>query len=194
MSKFSLVNVIVILLITTFSTFSFGGSLRQELESIPAWANASYESKLDVLLIYALTLTESQKFISGDTKQVSPHPWTLRSSKIGGKSYPTHEAAKDALKEHLEKYPGVPLDIGIAQVSTKYHLNKVKSPFDLLDLETNLRVCGMILKENQFTAESIHQAIGRYNHWVDRVRADRYADEVFRIYLKLIEMEIAEET
>ena len=75
--------------------------------------------------------------------------------------------------------------IGVAQVNAFWHGHRVKSPFDLLDPQTNLTIAAQILNENfRRYPKDAFKAIGAY-HSREPSKSFRYARYVIRVYSAL---------
>jgi len=175
----------ILVLLCTLPFATSASSIRTELMAKPEWQAAANEAAVDVLFIYALTLVESMRY-QGDNQQVAPSPFVIRSDVEGAKYFGTKAEAHAAIEQYFLSYPDGSLDIGPAQINTRYHGHRVEKLTDLLDLGTNLKIAGQILAENMKTADSLFQAVGRYHTWADQDRATDYADKVFRIYRNLL--------
>ena len=141
------------------------------------------EKNLDPDLIYAVALAESAYSESRDGL-MQPHPWTLRTAK--GPHYSrTKEEAQSALKAILKKTKDV--DVGLMQISVRWHAKRVSDPLKLLDPATNLRIGADILNEEiRRSPDDLIAALGRY-HSREAVRRTRYGMTVYNIYLSLKE-------
>ena len=176
------------------------GSLSCLCHGAPGKANASaneftlkgtvYEkvgnaANIDPALLYALTCVESS--IEGDIAgYMRPYPWTLR---YGNKPFygknKAHAVAE--LKRILARHRNASVDIGLAQINSRWHGYRVKSLLDLLDPQTNLTVAAQILNENfKRYPNDAFRAIGAY-HSFDAAKSIRYARYVVRVYSSLKE-------
>lgn len=108
-------------------------------------------------ILYAVSLTESGKALSGRT---IPWPWTLNVEK---KSYyyPTRRAAWEALTDFLAQ--GKVVDIGLAQVNWKWHKKRLIDPWQALEPYFNLRIGAQILREHYDASGDWWTAIGHYH-------------------------------
>ncbi|MCF0254038.1 MAG: lytic transglycosylase domain-containing protein [Duodenibacillus sp.] len=144
------------------------------------FAAAGREARLDPLLLYAIAMVESGRPLPGG--RAAPHPWTLGAA--GGPVYAQSRAqAARELARLLASEPNV--DVGLMQVSTRYHGRLAGRPEALLDPLTNVRAGAAIL--NRRLAETPGDAlaaIGRY-HSADPERSYRYAAKVWRLYVHL---------
>ena len=97
----------------------------------------------------------------------------------------SHEHEERELKCILGTAKKVSVDIGIAQVNAFWHGHRVKSPFDLLDPQTNLTIAAQILNENfRRYPKDAFKAIGAY-HSREPSKSFRYAQYVIRVYSAL---------
>lgn len=144
----------------------------------------AHNYNLDPVLLYSVALAESAS--GRGNGSISPWAWTLRDNESVLYSLSIKEA-RQALSEHIEKNgEGSSIDVGMMQVNLKWHGNKVSSPFDLLDIETNLEVGAGILNEAiKSSPDDIVRGIGRYNNWKDPERNRTYGTKVLSIYNQL---------
>lgn len=135
---------------------------------------------LDAAVLYALALIESGR--DHERRVVAPWPWALN---IGGRAhYPDSQAEAIQL---LEQATGS-VDVGLGQISVRWHGGRVASPTVLLDPQTNLKIVADILIEGLNSSGSdIELGIGRYHTW-DELRARQYGRRVLELAHRLREL------
>lgn len=136
------------------------------------------ESSIDPKLLYAIALVESGSAVS--KLSTSPTLYALRADKAFYAS--DYNVAKKKLSELLNDNQHV--DIGMMQVNTRYHSDKVLHVEQLLDPLTNLRVAAQIININLRSTSNFKLGIGRYHSW-GTTRANDYAEKVFIVYSQL---------
>jgi len=137
---------------------------------------------LDPLLVYSVALAESA---SGRRNgSISPWPWTLRISGL-----PFYAKSKEQAKAKLaefQKYYGPAIDVGLMQINIRWNGHRVASPFELLNIETNVMVGAQILSEAiKSSPNDLALGVGRYHSWGDKPRARNYGSRVLAIYRNL---------
>jgi hypothetical protein len=135
-----------------------------------------------VALFYAVALAESGKRV-GALAIHRPWPWTLN---IDGQGhfYPSRKAATDALFAALDAGQRS-VDIGLMQISWRYHRDRLGGPAQALDPYHNLRVAAQILNACYHSRLSWGAAAGCYHAPADPLRAARYQGRVLRILRRL---------
>lgn len=158
------------------NTFSLSGTVYERVGK---------ESGIDPVLLYAITCVESS-VATDDERYIRPYPWTLRAE---GRPYyaKTRKDAERELKILQARFKRPNVDVGLAQINTRWHGHRVKNLTDLLDPYTNLTVAAQILNEsmNRYPNDA-YRAIGAY-HSGDPKRGRRYARFVVRVYTSLKE-------
>lgn len=151
------------------------------LEGTP-YEIAGIEYNLDPVLIFAVSLIESAK---GRKEGVSPYPYALRTRHTP--YYPaSKEEAEPLLLELIDNHPNT--DIGLMQISWRWHKDKVASPLDLLDPVTNVRVGAKILRRSiDSKPGNLKLGIGTY-HSPTKERAENYGERVLAVYRNLQKM------
>lgn len=93
-------------------------------------------------ILYAVACAESGRRANGAS--FKPWPWALN---VGGEArfYPTRVAAYSDLRRELPR--GVNIDIGLGQISWRWHATRLGSPWAALDPYFNLRTAARILRE-----------------------------------------------
>jgi hypothetical protein len=126
-------------------------------------------------LLYALALAESGTPVpsQGTTR---PWPWTLNVDGAG-RYYRTREAAAAALERALAG-GAANVDIGLMQVSWRYHAPRLGSPAAALDPDHNLAVAARIFRACFEARGDWWAAVGCYHAPNDRTRAERYRARV----------------
>ena len=138
------------------------------------------EKNIDPDLLYAIALAESAYSPLKGAKGAAPHPWTLRlpDRPIYARS---REKAGQELKKILLYTSNV--DVGLMQISLRWHKHRVNRPEDLLDPLTNVRVGADILLENfKRCPNDLVMALGSY-HSNAPARRNQYGLTVFYIYV-----------
>jgi hypothetical protein len=133
-------------------------------------------------LVYAIATQESRPpngLIEGVNK---PWPWTLNCE---GKGYffPTRDAAFDVATKFISS--GVNCDIGLMQISWRYHKERFTSLITALDPVTNIQAGSDYLKELYMKSGSWEYAVGAYHNPSDPVKASQYRERV-RVHLAKI--------
>lgn len=140
------------------------------------------QSGVDPLLLYALTLVESNDTAPsrGIAKgSVAPWPYTLREPSRAYR-YDTKEEALEAAKEILLRTEV--LDIGWAQVNWRWHKENVRSLEDLLDPLYNLQYASQYLQESMALAPNDPAlGIGYYHIRANKDRARNYGERVLAV-------------
>lgn len=126
-------------------------------------------------LLYAVALTESgQSVLSGG--EFRPWPWALN---IDGQGhfYPTRQHAWEALQVALTRYQ-TSVDIGLMQISWRYHQRSLGSTWQALDPYHNLQVAAAILRACFAQHSAWLPSAGCYHAPHDAERAQRYRERV----------------
>lgn len=146
--------------------------------------SAAAQCKPDPLLLYSLALQESSHSVAKGL--VSPHPYALRNSPSGS-SYPrSFEDAKAILGRYIAEDRLT--DIGIMQINYRWNGHRVKSPHELLHIETNIRVAADILCDSiKANPSDLLRSIGGYHTLNPRrdAQAKAYAQSVLNIWRSL---------
>ncbi len=116
---------------------------------------AEYDVPAD--LLFAVALTESGRPMG---ERSAPWPWTLN---VNGRPYryDTMEAAEGALRGFLSQ--GLFPDVGLMQISWRYHSELLGDPSQALDPWFNLRAGASLLREAYERTGDWWSAIGRYH-------------------------------
>lgn len=144
---------------------------------------ASAHDNVSPALLYAVASQESRRPIGRGL--AAPWPWTLNSSLHGPQYFATRQDAEEALLELLSLDPTPNVDIGLLQVSWRWHGHRVDEPIDLLDPLVSAQVGAAILSEARQSTEEVLLGVGRYHHWADPWTARRYGAEVLSLQRRL---------
>ncbi len=146
----------------------------------PAYREVANKFNLPEKIFFSIALTESGYKKGGI---YNPWPWTLN---IEGMGY-----RFDSYQETLEKLysalaVGKKVDIGIMQVNSYWHKQRVNHLQELLNPHTNLDIAAMILMEQRNKSRNWWDAVGRYHAPArdekSKRRAEQYRQRVRRIY------------
>ena len=142
------------------------------------WEKIGKKYNIDPYLLYALAIKESKIKTNG---MIQPYPYAIRVNGKNGRSYypKSKKEAQQIIKKLINKTDN--FDVGLAQINYHWHKDKVDSPLDLLDPETNLTIAAEILKKNFQTTNNFILAIGRFHSWNEK-KAYRYGQHVKEIY------------
>jgi soluble lytic murein transglycosylase-like protein len=132
-------------------------------------------------LLYALTLKESG-YTEGNKR--GPYPFALRGEK--GPIYPkTFDNAARMLRQ-MSTSELRRTDIGIAQISWRWHGHKVEDPVSLLVPTVNLEIAATYLRDNiESEPDDIVLGIGKY-HSKNTDRARAYGSAVVAIFNQVV--------
>lgn len=133
-------------------------------------------------LFYAVALTESGRALGGGGG-LRPWPWTLNVSGQG-LYFPSRRASWEALRRVLARGERS-VDIGLMQVSWRYHAPRLGSPWRALDPEHNLQIAARLLRECSRQRGAWWAAIGCYHAPNDPERAARYRRRVERHWRRI---------
>ena len=133
--------------------------------------------QIEASMLYAIALIES----GHDKGDRAVAPWPLAINIAGKAHYPKSRA--DAV--NLLETAGNKADVGLGQISLRWHGERVSSPADLLDPRTNIRIVADILIES-FRADQndLELNIGRY-HSYNETRARAYGRRVLALTNRL---------
>jgi len=141
---------------------------------------AEYEIPYSVL--YAIALAESGMG-SNDNSIRRPWPWTLN---VAGRGhyYSSRKSAWHALNYFLARGEKS-IDIGLMQVSWKYHKDKLGNTWQALDPYHNLRIAAVILQDCFKQRRDWWASVGCYHSPKNSVRAQRYRLRVVGYWQRL---------
>ncbi len=148
--------------------------------STAAWCGATVpngyraiaaEYEIPYTILYAIALAESGRGLNGNRIR-RPWPWTLN---VAGRGhfYPSHKAAWTALNNFIARGERS-IDIGLMQVSWRFHKDKLGNTWQALDPYHNLRVAAGILKNCFNKRHDWWASVGCYHSPVNVVRAEIY--------------------
>lgn len=141
-------------------------------ESVPnGYRVIAAEYEIPYTILYAIALAESGMG-SNDNSIRRPWPWTLN---VAGRGYfyPSRQAAWDALNSFIARGERS-IDIGLMQVSWKYHKDKLGNTQQALDPYHNLRVAAVILQDCFKQRRDWWASVGCYHSPTNVVRAQSY--------------------
>jgi len=148
------------------------------------WDRVAERYRLDPYLLYSVALAESA--VPRGVGIISPWPWVIRSPAGAIYANSRYEAER-RLKREIAKWDAANIDVGLMQISTEWHRDRVREVSELLDPEINLRIAGeILLKALRSAPNDLALGIGRYHSW-DPARARGYGQRVLSIYRKLID-------
>lgn len=134
-------------------------------------------------LFYAVALTESGRAHQGGDEALRPWPWTLNVAGQG-RYYPSRTASWSALTRLLARGERS-VDIGLMQVSWRYHAKRLGSAWRALDPEHNLHVAARLLRQCQRRHGEWWAAVGCYHAPNHPGRAARYRRRVERHWRRI---------
>lgn len=139
--------------------------------------------QLEPTLLYAVALAESGYASDLKSKQISPHPYAIRSDHA---LYPNSlDEAKIKLEEELLYSDNI--DLGMMQINTKWHRDRFHNYEDLFNIETNLEIGAQILSTvlaDQRYPE-LEVRLGHYHSFTDPKAIRSYGRYVMQIYHNL---------
>ncbi|NKB61231.1 MAG: transglycosylase SLT domain-containing protein [Gammaproteobacteria bacterium] len=142
-------------------------------ETIPAgYVQVANRYDIPPVLLYAVALTESGQSSLSDGR-FRPWPWTLN---INGEGhyFPSRQAAWQALQSSVD-IANNSVDIGLMQISWRYHSTALGSAWQALAPYHNLTVAAAILRDCQKKNTSWNERVGCYHAPNDSARAISYA-------------------
>ncbi|HHH28841.1 MAG TPA: lytic transglycosylase [Polyangiaceae bacterium] len=137
----------------------------------PAYRIVAEEYGVPPSILYAVALAESVRTLENGA---APWPWTLN-VRGRGLRFDTRESARKALEELLEA--GERPDVGLMQVSWRWHDRLLRDPQLALDPWYNLRAGAAVLAAEHAATGDWWRAVGRY-HSRDPEQAARYRARV----------------
>jgi hypothetical protein len=141
-------------------------------ETVPSGYRAiAAEYEIPYTILYAIALAESGRSLN-DNRMRLPWPWTLN---VAGRGYyySSREAAWNALNSFIVRGEQS-IDIGLMQVSWKYHKDKLGNTWQALDPYHNLRVAAGILQGCFNKRRDWWASVGCYHSPANTARAQRY--------------------
>ena len=144
----------------------------------PVYQRIAQANNIPPTLFYAIALTESGQ--RQWSRQHRPWPWTLN---VNGQGhyYPSRKAAWLALQAALATNRNV--DVGLMQVSWRYHRKGLGTSWLALDPQHNLRVSAAILQRCFTRVGDWPTAVGCYHAPNDPIRAARYQQRVSQYWI-----------
>lgn len=133
-------------------------------------------------LFYALALAESGRWMA-DLGASRPWPWALN-IEGSGHYYPSRQAAELALSGALDSGQSS-VDVGLMQISWRYHRAALGTPRDALDPYRNLNAAAVILVACRDEREDWWAAVACYHAPNAPDRGARYRERVRTIWTKL---------
>ena len=158
-------------------------STTAQSQPVPAgYHQVASEYGLPPTLLYAVALTESGQSSHSDG-QFRPWPWALN---IDGEGhyFQSRLMAWQALQVVLTETKAS-VDIGLMQISWRYHQSALGSSWQALDPYHNLRVAAAILRDCFAEHTNWIQIAGCYHAPNDPARADRYGQRVKAHWFRL---------
>ena len=153
-------------------------------QSVPmGYKEVASEYGLPPALLYSVALTESGQS-SLSEGQFRPWPWALN---IDGEGhyFLSRQLAWNALQAALSETEASSVDVGLMQISWRYHRSVLGSSWQALDPYHNLRVAAGILRDCFVKHTHWIQSAGCYHAPNDSARADRYGQRVKAHWMQL---------
>lgn len=135
-------------------------------------------------LFYALALAESGRWMA-DQRTSRPWPWALN-IEGSGQFYPSRQTALSALARAIGAGKAS-VDVGLMQISWRFHQAALGTPTEALDPYRNLAVAAEILVRCHRSPEGWWAAVGCYHAPNAPERAERYRARVRAIWTGLHE-------
>ncbi len=154
--------------------------------SIPElYVQVGAEKQVPPALLYAIALQESRPSARQVTGVIKPWPWTLNCE---GQPYffSAKALAVQFAKQAIDQ--GHNCDIGLMQVSWKWHAARFKSIDSAFDPVTNLRAGADYLMELYQRSGSWEYAVGGYHNLRDQNRASNYRNLVLKHFLNVVSL------
>lgn len=125
------------------------------------WRQATEETGVDSLVLYAIALQESRRtFTDG---QVRPWPWTLHTPEEGAMYFHSYAAALEKLNALLSEGQSN-IDIGAMQINWRCNGHRLRDPALLLLPRNNIAVAAQILREHLAqNGGNWERAVARYH-------------------------------
>ena len=154
-------------------------------QPVPAgYRQVAVEYGLPAALLYAVALTESGQS-SFSLGQYRPWPWALNIDGVGH-YFLSRQETWHALQMALAG-TDASVDIGLMQISWRYHRSALGSPWQALDPYHNLRVAAALLRDCFVEHGNWIETAGCYHAPNDPARADRYGRRVEKRWTQLID-------
>ncbi len=154
-----------------------------QAQSIPAgYRQVAIKYELPPALLYAVALTESgQSWLSNGLFR--PWPWALNINGEG-RYFSSRQKAWQALEEALVEVDSS-VDIGLMQISWRYHRAALGSTWQALDPYHNLGVAAAILRDCYVEHANWISSTGCYHAPNDPAKAQAYAMRVKQHWTRL---------
>lgn len=137
-----------------------------------AYQRAASNAGIPANVLFAVALQESGMVIRG---RLIPWPWTLNTDGVSHRFSRRAEACT-ALRHALTQHRNI--DVGLGQISVRYHGHRVREPCELLDPYRNLAIAAAILDEYHTPGDDWLVAIGHYHRPAGGKPAARYRRSV----------------
>ena len=155
---------------------------RAEIEIPIGYRHVASAHDIPSALFYALALAESGRWVAG-LGASRPWPWALN-IEGSGHYYPSRQAAEAALSSALDAGQ-TSVDVGLMQISWRYHRAALGTPRDALDPYRNLHAAAEILVACREKREDWWAAVACYHAPNAPNRGARYQDRVRAIWTDL---------
>ena len=151
--------------------------------SIPPYYQRVGESlEIPAVLLYAIAIQESRPPVGVISGVDIPWPWTLNCAGRG--FYFSNRTAAVRYARALIS-AGQNCDIGLMQISWRWHERRFASISDAFDPYTNIRTGAEILHEQYARTGTWASAVGAYHSPSNAARAERYMNNVKKHLLYL---------
>lgn len=157
-----------------------GAAQGEDFTPPPAYQQAASEAGIPANVLFAVALQESGMHVRG---RLVPWPWTLNTDGIPRRFNRRAEACA-ALRRALPQHRNV--DVGLGQISIRYHGHRVPEPCELLDPYRNLAITADLLKGHHTPGEDWLIAIGRYHRPAGGKPAEQYRRRVQRHLARIV--------
>ncbi|MGI9304734.1 MAG: transglycosylase SLT domain-containing protein [Gammaproteobacteria bacterium] len=146
----------------------------------PAYRTAARDADAPAAVLYAIALTESGRQTAVGRR---PWPWTLN---VAGRGlyFANRSSAWRQLQRTFAAHRNV--DIGLMQVSWRYHSTTLRSTWHALDPQWNLSVGARILRRCFEERRTWAEAVGCYHAPNNSARANAYRQRVARALARLM--------
>lgn len=151
-----------------------GAAQAQGIAPPSAYQQAASYADIPASVLFAVALQESGMIVRG---RLIPWPWTLNTDGVPHR-FSRRTDACAALRRALTQYRNI--DVGLGQISVRYHGHRVREPCELLDPYRNLAITAAILREHYTPGEDWLVAIGHYHRPAGGEPAARYRRSVQR--------------
>lgn len=151
-----------------------GAAQGQGISPPSAYQQAASHAGVPASVLFAVALQESGTNIRG---RLIPWPWTLNTDGVPHR-FDRRTQACAALRRALGEHRNI--DVGLGQISVRYHGHRVREPCELLDPYRNLAITAAILREQYTPGEDWLIAIGHYHRPAGGEPAARYRRSVHR--------------